>query len=162
MKINAIVRKLKELSDLHPRINSFGCGQLDDLQQDVENYPYMWLLMDEEHSIGYTEDNGYRSIEFTFVLRIGDKKNDQTGYIGIEGIGQDNQLDIISNTFQYCLDVINTLSEDTLGFTPDIKLVDDVTVNPFFNEDNGDVCGNEATFTIRLKNDKVCINALTI
>ena len=162
VKINDLVRRFKRLAELHPRINSFGCGKLDDLQQDVQKYPYVWLITEPSHTIGYTSENKYRSIEFTFILRVGDKKNLQTGYDGIDGIGQDNQLDILSDTFQYALDFVNTISEDSLDMFNDVDLVYDVNVDPFYNEDDANVCGNEASITLRVKNDKVCINQLTI
>tara|TARA_R110000850_G_scaffold53256_4_gene127867 strand:- start:1785 stop:2282 length:498 start_codon:yes stop_codon:yes gene_type:complete len=162
IKINEIIRKFKSFTDLHPNINSFGCGDLDDLSQDTHYYPYCWILMTDSHSINYSTDNGYRSIEYNFVIRIGDKRNLQTGYDGIAGIGKDNTLDIISNTFNYVLDYINTISENTLNVFDDIALTDDINIEPFYNEDNGDVCGNEATITLRVKNDKVCITPFTV
>lgn len=162
VKINELVKRFKTLTDLHPNIHSFGCGQLDDLQQDTLYYPYVWLLTDDSHTINYSDDNGYRAIEFTFVLRIGDKKNLQTGYEDMYGIAKDNQLDIISNTFQYVLDFINTISEDSLSLFSDVNMIDDITVEPFYNEDDGDVCGNQATITLKTKNDKVCINPITV
>ena len=162
-KINDIVKRFKTLSELHPSINNFGCGQLDDLDnQDVVNYPYLWVLLDSPHNLIYSEDNGYRAIEFNIVLRIGDKKSLQTGYENIGGIGKDNQLDATSNTFQYMLDFINTISEDSLDMFGDVSLIDDVSIEPFFNEGGGDDLGYEASITLRVKNDKVCINPLTV
>lgn len=163
VKIKDIILKMKEIAELHPNIHSFGCGQLDDLQQDNLYYPYLWVLTDEVHNIEFADDNGYRAIEYQFILRFGDKKNLQKGYHdGIYGIGTDNQLDIISNTFGYVLDVINTISEDSLELFSNIRIVDDISVEPFYNEDDGDVCGHQATITLRVQNDKVCITPLTI
>lgn len=161
VKINEIVREFKKLADLHPNIHTFGAGEIDDIQQDMKYYPYMWLVTDNSHTLEYTEDNGYRSVEFTFSLRIGDKRNNQTGYEGILGIGEDNQLDIISNTFQYQLDVFNTIRGQA-DVLPEVELVGDISIEPFYNEDDGDVCGNIATFTLRVKNDEVCITQYNI
>lgn len=155
--INTVVKKFKELSDLHPNINSFGFGELDDLVQDVQFYPYCWILGDLTHRIGYTDDNKYNSIEYAFTIRIGDKVNMQTGYEGIAGAGKDNTLDIISNTFNYVLDFVNSISENSLNMFDNIRTIDDVIVEPFYNQDNGNVCGCQADIILRVANDNKCI-----
>lgn len=160
IKLKDIIKKLKVLADLHPNINYFGVGNMSDLTDDILTYPYMWINTDVTHTVNYTEDNGYRSIEFELGVRIGDKVNDEVNYDGIRGIGTTNELDVLSDTFNTLLDIINTISEDSLDLFGGILLIDDISVTPFFNEDTGDVTGNECTLIFKVKNDKICITPL--
>lgn len=158
LKIRDIINKIKTIADAHPNINYFGVGKLSDFTDDVMEYPYLWVDTETTHTIGYTEDNGYRSIEYQFILRVGDKVNDQqSGYDGIRGIGTTNEIDVLSDTFVTLLTIVNTISENSLGLFDESVLIDDVSVESFFNEDTGDVTGNQATLTFKVKNDKVCI-----
>lgn len=161
VRISEILKRFKTISDLHPNLNAFGAGPLYDINQDIKYFPYLFVLSDEIHTIIYSEDNGYRAVEYTFTLRVGDKVNDQPGYLAQMGIGSTNGLDISSDTFNILLDIINTVSEDSLGLFADCSLIDDISVEPFFNEDSSNVNGHQATITLRVKNDKVCINPLT-
>lgn len=162
VRISEILKRFKEIADLHPNINSFGAGPLYDINQDIKYFPYLFVLTDDTHTVLYSEDNGYRAIEYVFTLRVGDKVNNQPGYLGQMGIGSNNGLDISSDTFNTLLDIINTISEDSLGLFSDIHFIDDITIEPFFNEDSSNVNGNQATITLKVKNDKVCINPLTV
>lgn len=160
IKLKDIINKFKILADTHPNINYFGVGTLSDLTDDVLNYPYMWIETDNTHTINYTEDNGYKSIEFELGIRIGDKVNDQKDYYDIRGLGTTNEIDIISDTFSIILDIINTISENSLGIFDDILLNEDISVEPFYNEDIGDVTGNLATIILKIKNEKICLTPL--
>ena len=161
LKIRDIINKLKAIADAHPNINYFGVGQISDLTDDVMDYPYLWVDNTPSHTVLYNEDSDYKAVEYEFTIRIGDKVNDQQGYSGIRGIGTTNEVDIISDTFSILLDVINTISEDSLLLFEDVSLVDDISVEPFFNEDIGDVSGNQATLRFRVINDKVCITPIS-
>ena len=161
VRISDILKRFKDIADLHPSINSFGSGPLYDINQEIKYFPYLYVITDDTHLINYTEDNGYKSVEYSFTLRVGDKVNDQPGYLGQMGIGSNNGLDILSSTFTILLDIINTISEDSLKMFSDVKVIDDITVEPFFNEDSSNVNGNQATITLKVKNDKICINPLT-
>lgn len=163
LKLRDIINKLKSISDAHPNINYFGVGKQSDLIDDVYSYPYLWIDTETTHTVDYTEDNGYRSISYEFILRVGDKVNDQQkGYDGIRGIGTTNELDVLSDTFSTLLDIINTISEDSLGLFPESVLIDDISIESFFNEDDGNVTGNQATLIFKVKNDKICITPFNI
>lgn len=161
VRLSEIIKEFKIISTNHPQIQSFGAGPLYDLQDDIKYYPYLWIQTDEPHSVLYNEDNGYRVIELTFGVRVGDKINNQPGYLGQLGIGSNNGLDISSDTFNIVLDIINTISESATGYFTQLQLVDDITIEPFFNSEGANVNGWVAFITLRAKNEGVCFNPLT-
>ena len=161
LSIRQLMFKFKEIADDHPNINWFGAGPLYDLIDDVKYYPYLWVINDITHDMVYSEDNGYRAIEYNFILRCGDKVNNQYNSYKQNGIGSNNGLDISSDTFTILVDVINVISENSLGLFDEVSLVDDIGIEPFFNEDTGDVNGHEATIRLRVKIDNPCVSPLT-
>lgn len=161
LSIRELMFRFKQISDLHPQINEFGCGPLYDLQDDIRYYPYLWVINDISHNVIFTELNKYKAIEYSFILRCGDKNNDSRNKYNQIGIGSNNGLDISSDTFTMLVDIINAISEDTLGLFTDVSLIDDIVIEPFYNEDTGDVNGHEASITLRVKIENPCISPLT-
>jgi hypothetical protein len=161
MTIATIIGEFKKLKDADPRINAFGCGPLSEIVHDIKYYPYMWILNDQTHTVMWTEVNKYRAVEFNFILRIGDKVNNQKNTFRAIGENSNNGLDISSDTFQMILDAINTISEGSLNLFPNLELIDDINITPFFHEDDGDVNGHEAELKFRLAIKDPCINPLT-
>lgn len=153
IKIKEIIEKFEAIAGLHPNINYFGFGKIYDIPTNIK-YPYLWVAGDERHRIEYSEDNGYRAVEYNFNIRIGDKINNQLNY------PDGNRLDIINNTFIYMMDIINTISNDSLNIFNDIELIDTIYVEPFYNEDQHNVDGHSAILTLRVKNDKSCLTPL--
>jgi hypothetical protein len=134
---------------------------LYDLQDDIKYYPYLWTINDISHNVIYTEINKYRAVEYNFILRVGDKVNDQINVYGAYGENSNNGLDISSDTFTILLDIINAISEDSLGLFSDVSLINDIDVEPFFHEESGDVNGHQALITLRTKIENPCISPLT-
>ena len=161
LTINNIVARFNQIADNHPNINAFGVGPRYDIQDDVKYYSYLWIVNDISQSMPYTDENGFRVIEYNFILRVGDKVNNQSGYENQMGIPTNNGIDTHSDTFTIIVDIINAISNDSLNIFGDVNMVNDVNIEPFFNEDNGDVNGHEAEITLRVKNSGVCLTPLT-
>lgn len=159
VRIDTIIRKFKNLKDLHPNLNSFGAGTTYDIQGQIDNYPYLFVKMNDRHTL-VNENNRYSTLEYTFTLRVGDKVNDQTGYNHDLGVGNDNGLDILSDTFNTLLDIINTIKNNINGDFENIQLIDDIQIESFFDEDDNIINGNEATITLKVFNDDTCINPM--
>lgn len=159
--INALLNKFKVIAETDPRINFFITGQRYDLLTDVKYYPYLAIIADIPHDILYTDVNKYRAIEFNFVLRVADKNNNQINAYNAVGLNSNNGQDITSDTFTILSDIINCISEDSLGLFSDVSLIGDIAAEPFYNEDSGDVNGFEAQITLRVKNENPCISPLT-
>lgn len=159
--INTIIGKFGQIAVGHPNINSFGYGPIYDLDGYEMTYPYLWIRNDNSHTLIYSEDNKYQAIEFQFVLRVGDKVNNQPNVFKANGENSNNGLDIVSDTFRTLLDILNSMMMNTLGLFPDLEPVGDIDIQPFFHEDTGDVNGHEATITLRIKNDGKCFSPLT-
>lgn len=159
--IQNLILRFKNIADQHPNLNDFGAGPRYDIQQDVKYYSYLWVVNDLSHTMPYTDVNGYRVIEYNFILRVGDKVNNQPGYPQTTGIPDHNGLDISSDTFTILVDIINAVSEDSIGIFSDVSLINDINIEPFFNEDNGDVNGHEADIVLRVKNSDPCDSPLT-
>jgi hypothetical protein len=163
MTIKQVIDKLKTIAESDPRINDFiVCGTRADILPDVKYYPYMAVILEPSHDILYSDVNRYRTIEYNLILRFADKNNNQKNVYGETGLNSNNGLDILSNMFVILTDVVNTISEDTLSLFSEISLVDDLSAEPFYNEDSGDVNGFEVEITLRVKNTNPCISPITI
>lgn len=159
--LNQLMNAFKQIAATDPRINAFGTGQRYDILTDIEWYPYMWIVSDLPHDILYTDANKYRAIEFNFTIRIGDKNNNQINAYGAVGLNSNNGQDITSDTFTILSDVINCISEDSLGLFSGVSLIGDISAQPFYNEDSGDVNGFEADITLRVRNENPCVSPIT-
>lgn len=156
-----IVSRFKQLADADPRINAFGAGPLYDIIDDIKYYPYLWIQNDVSHRVNYTEINKYRAIEYSFILRVGDKVNNQPNVYGAYGENSNNGLDISSDTFTILVDMINAISENSLSLFGDFTMLDDIEIEPFFHEDTGDVNGHMAQIRLRAPLENPCISPLT-
>lgn len=161
LTIKSIINKLNQVAIIDPRINTFGFGPVYDLVGYDLKYPYMYIIADEAHNMEFSDDNGYRSIEFNFIIRIGDRVNDQINVYEAIAEKSNNGLDAISDTFTILVDVINAIGENTLNLFEEVSLVDDIDIEPFYHEDSGDVNGHQARITLRIKNDGVCSSIIT-
>jgi hypothetical protein len=137
-------------------INSFGYGPIYDLDGYEMDYPYLWVRNDNSHTLVFSENNKYQAIEFQFILRVGDKVNDQPNVYKANGENSNNGLDIIADTFSILVDLLNDVMMDGSGLWVDFELTSDIDIEPFFHEDTGDVNGHQATITLRVKNDNKC------
>jgi hypothetical protein len=156
-----MINRFNQIATLDPRVNAFGAGPLYNLQDDIKYYPYLWVINDISHNVIYTEINKYRAVEYNFILRVGDKVNDQKNVYMAYGENSNNGLDISSDTFTILLDIINAISENTLGLFHDVSLINDIDIEPFFHEESGDVNGHQALITLRTKIENPCISPLT-
>jgi hypothetical protein len=156
-----LMKRFKALADADPRINAFGTGPLYGILEDIKYYPYLWIQNDISHSVNFTEINKYRAVEYNFVLRVGDKVNNQKNVYNAIGENSNNGLDVSSDTFTILLDMINAISEDSLGLFTDISLIEDIDIDPFFHEDSGDVNGHSATIRLRAKITNPCLSPIT-
>jgi hypothetical protein len=161
LSINSIIIKFKQIATLHPNINDFGVGPKYNIQDDM-TFPYFWVVNDINHSVRYTDANKYKAVEYRFILRVGDKVNDMLNVYNDRGENSNNGLEISSDTFSILMDIVNAISEDSLGLFTEIGLIDDISIEPFFHEDGGDVNGHECEVVLRIKNDGICITPLTM
>ena len=160
--IKNIIDKFQQIQQADARLHAFvPCGTQADLLQDIKYYPYFAVILEPSHDILFTEVNGYRTIEYNFILRVADKNNQQKNVYVANGLNSSNGLDIISETFVILTDIINCISEDSLLLFTDMTLVNDIEAEPFYNEDTGDCNGFEARITLRVKNDNPCVSPIT-
>ena len=162
ISVNQIIDKCLQMATTHPQVNGFGYGPVYDIVGQEINYPYLWVVNDDSHTLVYSENNyQYNTMDYTFVLRVADKVNDQPNVYDANGENSNNGLEVVSDTAQILTDFINSINQDSLNIFNDIEILDDVDIEPFFHEDSGDVNGHQATITLRVKNDAVCITPLT-
>jgi hypothetical protein len=161
LNINIIVGKFQTMANLHPQVHSFGYGPIYDLDGYEMTYPYLWVRNDLSHSLVYSEDNKFQAVEFQFILRVGDRVNNQPNVYQANGENSNNGLDVIADTFRILMDFMNSMMMNTLGLFDELELINDVDIEPFFHEDTGDVNGHQATITLRIKNDNKCISPMT-
>jgi hypothetical protein len=157
---NQIIADFYTLALAHPMVNGFGYGPLYDLQSINIQYPYMWIINEDPHTINYSDLNtNYSDVEYNFTIRVGDKVNNQPNVYNAIGQNSNNGLEVINDTFLILLDIINTMNSGYL-ITNGLELIEDISITPFFNEDNGDVNGHQADIVLRVKIDNHCDNPL--
>ena len=147
MNYKDIVEVIKEISEAHFFINTWGYGEISDIMtpdnQEPPDYPYMFM---NPVSIG----GGDRSDSFTFNLICMTQ-------------AYDLETDIIqeqSNCLVYLKDVISRVNM-TLDH-PLIQFVEPYTFTPFKERFQDDVVGFTATMTIQYSNSlDICNAAIT-
>lgn len=159
--INTIIDNFYQVAQNHPQLESFGYGKVYDIGGFDIKYPYLFIINDLPHLVNYSEDNSnYSHIDYTFTIRVGDKVNNQPNIYNAIGQDSNNGLEIISDTMQILLDIINDISTN-VGLWSEVKIVDSLSVEPFFNEDVGDVNGHQVDVVLRVKNENQCDTPLT-
>ena len=159
LNITDIITRFQTIANAHPNINSFGYGPIYDLDGYEMVYPYMWIRNDNAHTLVFG-DYKFGAVEFQFIMRIGDKVNDQPNVFRANGENSNNGLGVMNDTFRILMDCLNTIMMNVNLF-PDFDLITDISIEPFFHEDTGDVNGHQATITLRTKNDNKCLSPLT-
>ncbi len=89
--LNQVIKNLNSIADAHYQIKSFGSGDVQEFATSgVTNYPAMW--------VGY-ENSRVEGRAYVHVLRV---------YIADRLIkGKKNELDVLSDVQQVCLDTKN-------------------------------------------------------
>lgn len=159
--LNQLIDKFYQVSVAHPQIDGFGFGPLYDIVGQEINYPYLWLS-EESHTLNWSENNNiYNSIDYQLTLRVCDKVNDQPNVYSANGENSNNGLEVLSDTMQILVDVVNSMAQDSLNIFNGVSILDDISVDPIEHEDSGDVNGHEVTITLRVINDSQCVTPLT-
>lgn len=149
MSLNKIIRKLKRLATDHPSINQFGVGNRYDLFGYEGLAPYLWVINDNDHSLVYSEDNKYNVVEYVLTLRVGDYVNNQVNLYEDLGENSNNELDVSSDTAWILMDLIAIIANNLNGEFGEYNIVDDISLTPFFREEQADISGHEATIVFR-------------
>lgn len=160
--IKQIIERIKEIVDNDPRVNYFSCGPAYEFNQDVQYYPYVYVMMNQSQRLVYSDQiNGYNKIEYSFVISCGDKVNDQENVYSKNGVWSNNGLDASSNSFDILIDILNCISTDSLGYIGWLDLQYDISIDPFWNAGAGDENGWSAYITLTGVNDNSCVSPIT-
>ena len=156
--INTFINKLYDVAIAHPQIEGYGFGPRYEMVGDIV-YPLLWIETDTSHTIEYAEHNSYSSIVYEFTLRVSDLVNNQNNVYNVKGENSNNGQEVTSDTFAILLDVVNYIRSSV--FFSEFKIQNDISVEPFFHEDDNDANGHSATIFIKVINDSQCDNPLT-
>ena len=133
-----LIDKLEEFANKHPKINSFGFGNLIDFGKDVDNttplYPLLFVV---PGPITYEQNSDVLSLQVFFA----DKLNDD-----LEG-----SVSIISDMSMVSRDLMSVfkLNEDFMYFA---ELEDTLSSQPFQERFNDVLAGAATTFNFRVSN----------
>lgn len=109
------INLMKEYAELHPQINDFGYGNINDISKDsAMKYPYLWISENNTSTIEVVNRNVMPQVTFSFNLA--DKINETETSNGDRSEMGFNGLDVTSNLLSILLDFVG-------------KLVDDNTIN---------------------------------
>lgn len=109
---------LADIARRHYQINTFFIGEINDLNAEDLIYPV--LQMYPKTTIFPQTEGEYKTVNLGLTLRVLDKVT-QNG---------NNEVDIHSDTFQICQDVINELNQHPFYGFSNATLLGDIELNP--------------------------------
>lgn len=141
---NQIISVLKDISERHPSINSFGVGELSDFGSSSATTPVMlWARPVKGTFFKSNEGDSYPVKELQMELRAMDLVNK----------GIDNLQDVHSDTFQILSDVITEINEHPYYQNSFLGLTGDIELTPLEEWADEEMSGWYCTLNLRMKNN---------
>jgi len=145
-----LVDLFKDIADRHMQINDFGFGTTDEIGESRRMlYPYLWITVVDDSTLVFGS-GGISHIDFSLTLIVADKVNNQTNNGNQLGEESNNGLEVSSDTQQMIYDIMAELSTHPGYDDMNIKVTNDITLSPAWDEDDGRVNGWTATLDLRM------------
>lgn len=124
---NIIQKYFEDFANNHYQIKYYGYGDLWEISaSEAVEYPLLWV-----QPIPCSIDG--KDISYNYNILVADRLQD----------GQSNKIEVESDTFQICLDVLASFN-----YLDDIDLSQTSTITPFIDRFKDDVCGNLMTLNL--------------
>lgn len=148
--LNQIVTWFNDFSDRHYFLQDFGFGETFDIGTSRQmKFPYMWVSMADNSTIGTGANNKSAIPQFSFVILFMDKINIQPNYYETNGFNSDNSQEILSDCVQYLQDLIVEVQQYWGQYG--VLFSNDVSFYPVVDETPDKATGVAANITFKLK-----------
>ena len=148
--LNQVIKWFQLFQQNNYFLNDFGFGEPYDIGTSRQmNFPYMWVMMNEDNVIGQSGHNKTAIPELSFSIMFMDKINIQENYLDVNGFPSDNSQEILSDMLQVLQDLLTDVAQhwQTYG----VFISQDVTFYPAVDETTDKATGVVARIVLKLK-----------
>lgn len=137
--INEVIEHFNQFVNKHAFLRDFGYGPTSNIGTSRQmKFPYLWITHRAPSNIQVSNRQQVPELLLTFLMV--DQVNDQENVLNSTDSSSDNQQEILSDTFQYCQDLITYIITEMRA--SGIQLNDDtITVEPVYEETQDKVTG---------------------
>jgi hypothetical protein len=148
--LNQIIKWFQLFQQNNYFLNDFGFGEPYDIGTSRQmNFPYMWVMMNEDNTIGQAVHNKTAIPELSFSIMFMDKINIQENYLDVNGFPSDNSQEILSDMLQVLQDLLTDVAQNWQQYGAFIS--QDVTFYPAVDETTDKATGVVARIILKLK-----------
>ena len=149
--LNQLIGYFDAFANAHAQINDFGYGATSEMSTSEQiNYPLLWVTNASSSTIEVSRNKSVIPI-LTFQFIVLDQWNNQSNYKDTNGLESNNTGEIMSDTQQICMDIINYISNylrEQDVFIPDGS----VTIEPAQDEGTDKQYGWILTLDLQILN----------
>ena len=148
--LNQIIKWFQLFQQNNYFLNDFGFGEPYDIGTSRQmNFPYMWVMMNEDNTIGQAAHNKTAIPELSFSIMFMDKINIQENYLDVNGFPSDNSQEILSDMLQVLQDLLTDVAQNWQQYG--VFISQDVTFYPAVDETTDKATGVVARIVLKLK-----------
>lgn len=148
--LNQIITWFNEFQQRHYFLKDFGFGETYDIGTSRQmTFPYMWVSMADNSTIGTGVNNKTAIPQFSFVVMFLDKINIQPNYFDVNGFNSDNSQEILSDCVQYLQDLVTEVQQYWGQYG--VLFSNDVSFYPVIDETPDKSTGIAANLTFKLR-----------
>ena len=148
--LNQVIKWFQLFQQNNYFLNDFGFGEPYDIGTSRQmNFPYMWVMMNEDNTIGQAAHNKTAIPELSFSIMFMDKINIQENYLDVNGFPSDNSQEILSDMLQVLQDLLTDVAQNWQQYG--VFISQDVTFYPAVDETTDKATGVVARIVLKLK-----------
>jgi hypothetical protein len=148
--LNQIIEWFQDFATRHFMIKDFGFGEPYDIGTSRQmQFPYMWVMMNEDSVIATSTNIRNAIPEFSFSVMFMDKINIQENYLKTNGFNSDNSQEILSDMVQILQDLITEIQQEWGRYG--VLFSQDVSFFPLIDETQDKSTGISGRFVFKLR-----------
>jgi hypothetical protein len=148
--LNQLIKWFQLFQQNNYFLNDFGFGEPYDISTSRQmNFPYMWVMMNDDSTIAQAGHNKTAIPELSFSIMFMDKINIQENYLDTNGFPSDNSQEILSDMLQVLQDLLTDIAQNWQTYG--IFISQDVTFYPAVDETTDKATGIVARIILKLK-----------
>ena len=110
--LNQLIGYFEAFADAHGQIKDFGYGSTSEISTTEQmKFPYLWVTNATGGSVELSRNKTVTPIP-TFQFLVLDQWNNQSNYKDTNGLNSNNTGEVMSDTHQICIDIINYINND--------------------------------------------------
>ena len=150
--LNQLIGYFEAFADAHGQIKDFGYGSTSEISTTEQmKFPYLWVTNATSSAIEVSRNKTVIP-NLTFQFLVLDQWNNQSNYKDVNGLNSNNTGEIMSDTQQICMDIVNYVSNylrDQKVLIPDGGVV---TIEPIQDDTTDKAYGWMLTLDLKILN----------